>query len=94
MIDDPGQTFTVAVQVVTAGGFAAFAWYLITKHIPKVHADCREDARLQHASFSSDLEKQRTAFTDALRGIESSHHDEIEETRAFSREMLGLLRKV
>jgi len=69
------------LQLATSGGFAALAWYLIVKALPRFLID-----------FRSDLTAQRADFTAALIRIEDAHRDELEKLRTITMQMVELMR--
>ena len=72
-VDGGTGTFELILQLATSGGFAALAWYLIVKVLPRFIAD-----------FRADLKSQREDFTATLMRIEDAHKDEIEKLREIA----------
>lgn len=80
---DGGGTLELVLQLATSGGFAALAWYLIVKAIPRFLTD-----------FRTDLTAQRVDFTAALERIEDAHKDEIEKLRSITMQLVELVRGI
>lgn len=107
MTEDPKATIdigSITVQIVTAGGFGVLVMFLITKHIPSLIKDFRDDIRSTRESFErkldlkdeayrTDIQKDRVAFQETLVKIEDSHRNELTEHARVTRELIDMAKR-
>ena len=79
------QEFAPWAQVVATLGGTGFtswlAWYLITRHLPSVHADYRKDMKEEREANREQTDKERAS-------CESRHKELIETTVAHHKDLL------
>lgn len=102
---DPGTgTAAIVIQVVTAGGFGALVFFLVTKAIPKMIEDQRKDMQMARELFEKiitakddayrkDMQADRHGFQETLVRIEDAHKVELENLEKITREWLALARE-
>ena len=78
------------IQLVTAGGFGALAWYLVVKHIPKMEQRHREERK----ELVEALEKKDAQHDDNLEMFNKTVQRSIEVQSTMNGRLDGLEKSI